>query len=201
MATRMHRVAQRLEHLVDRLADERRGVVDDGVVEPVGEARLRAPPSSPGRARPSSRAFEPGSWKIDEADRRLAVERCRSGRSSGRRARRGPTSGGGRSRPSASVLRMMSANCSASTSRPRVLMRVLERLARRARAAGRSARPRPGRSARAMAVDHVAGRQVARPPASPGRARPACCSRCWPRTVTSPTPGSRASSSLSWIVA
>ena len=35
-----HRVAQGLEHLVDRLGDERRRVVDDRVVEPVGEALL-----------------------------------------------------------------------------------------------------------------------------------------------------------------
>ena len=35
------RVAQRVEDLVDRLADERRGVVDDLVIQPVGEARLQ----------------------------------------------------------------------------------------------------------------------------------------------------------------
>ena len=36
-----HRVAQRLEDLVDRFADERRRVVDDLVVEPVGKAGLQ----------------------------------------------------------------------------------------------------------------------------------------------------------------
>ena len=35
-ATRMHGVPQGVEHLVDRLADERRGVVDDPVVQPSG---------------------------------------------------------------------------------------------------------------------------------------------------------------------
>ena len=37
------RIAQGLEDLVDRLADERRRVVDDLVIEPVGEAALELP--------------------------------------------------------------------------------------------------------------------------------------------------------------
>ena len=41
------RVAQRLEDFVDRFVDERRRVVDDGVVDARGERAASAPPSWP----------------------------------------------------------------------------------------------------------------------------------------------------------
>ena len=53
---------QRLHHVGDRLADERRGVVGDGVVDAVGKARLELAPSSACTRSATSRALVPGSW-------------------------------------------------------------------------------------------------------------------------------------------
>ena len=52
---------QGLDHVVDRLADERRGVVGDLVVDARRESGSSAPPSSRGRASATSRALVPGS--------------------------------------------------------------------------------------------------------------------------------------------
>ena len=115
------RVAQRLEHLVDRLVDERRGVVDDLVVDARRGSGSSAPPSWRGPAGRSRGRWSRAAGR--STGRPTACRRaCRSGRSPGRPARSGPRRAGGRCRPSASVLTIMSPNCSASVSRPSVLI-------------------------------------------------------------------------------
>ena len=57
-----HRVAQSVKHFVDRLADERRGVVNDLVIQAFGKARSSVRSSWRRRRSAVSRAFEPGSW-------------------------------------------------------------------------------------------------------------------------------------------
>ena len=58
------RVAQRLEHLVDRLADERRGVVADLVVDPRREVLAQLVHLRLDARRRVSRALASGSWKM-----------------------------------------------------------------------------------------------------------------------------------------
>ena len=71
-------VAQGVEHLVDRLADERRGVVDDGVLEPRGEAASPAPRILALMPSAVSRAFDAGQQEDGQARRRPAVQPRRS---------------------------------------------------------------------------------------------------------------------------
>ena len=85
-------VAQRLEHLVDRLADERRGVVDDARSRAPAGSGPSAPPSWPGCRRRCPGRWSRAAGRRAMADRRLAVQRARSGRSSWRPARSRPTS-------------------------------------------------------------------------------------------------------------
>ena len=116
------RVAQRLEHLVDRLVDERRGVVDDGVVDARRGSGPSAPPSCPAPARRSRARWSRAAGR-STAPPTACRRACRSGRSPGAPSSiAGHVARGGRCRPSASVLRMMSSNCSASVSRPSVLI-------------------------------------------------------------------------------
>ena len=170
------RVDERLEDLVDRLADERRRVVGDLVVDVLRETSSSAPPSWRGRGRRCR-----GRW-------RRAAGRRRGWRRAGRRAcwsmssvcgaefdaadvlERGPCG-----RP-ASVRRTMSSNCSGSASRPSVVSGELEWPA----AGDRRLADVAGGDLHVLladGVDHVAGRQVAAPPAGRGRPRRACCNR------------------------
>ena len=70
------RIAQGLEHLVDRLADVRRGVVGDVVVDAVGEARLELFHLGP---HPVGDVERVGAGKLvdREPDRRVTVKRAR----------------------------------------------------------------------------------------------------------------------------
>ena len=84
-------VAQRLEDLVDRLVDERRRVVDDGVVDALGEALLQLLHLARGPARPSPARWSRAAGRPPA--RPTACRRaCRSGRSPGRPVRCRPTS-------------------------------------------------------------------------------------------------------------
>ena len=182
------RVAQRLEHLVDRLVDERRRVVDDGVVEArrgsaacssrhLGLDRVghvagrwsRAAGRSPGRptagrrgGRSGRSCWAPSSTRATSR-RRTTCATCRLLRRPG------------------SVLTMMSPNCSASCSRPSVVIVNWNcwpvghgRLADLA-----------GGDLHVLLLngrDHVDRRSGCGTPASAGRARRACCSRAGPGT-------------------
>ena len=145
-ATRMTASQQRLEHLADRFVDERRGVVDDGVIEPVGKAllellhlgRARSWRSSGRWSRATGRSTGPPT-----ACRRA----CRSGRRPGRPVRCWRRRAMRTMRPSSSVLRIMSANCSASISRPSVVMVYWKTWPGGHRRLADLARPPPGRSA------------------------------------------------------
>ena len=66
-ATRMTASRSVLEHLVDRLVDERRGVVDDGVVESRRGTAACSSSIFSCTPRAVSRAFVPGSWYTDSA--------------------------------------------------------------------------------------------------------------------------------------
>jgi hypothetical protein len=66
-------VAQRMEHLIHGFADERRGVVDDGVMEPNGEAGFQLPHLGLD-AVGGSQGVRAGQQKDDNARRRLAVQ-------------------------------------------------------------------------------------------------------------------------------
>ena len=93
-----------LHHVGDRLADERRGVVGDLVVDAVGEARLQLLHLALARGRRRR-----GRWCRGAGRRRgrptAGRRRCRTGCSSGRPFRRGPRRGGGRCRPTAAAVR------------------------------------------------------------------------------------------------
>ncbi len=160
-ATRIDGVAERVEDLVDRLADEGRGVVNDLVIQRRRGSGSSAPSSCrrPARRSPGRWSREAGRWS---GPPRACRRACRTARTAANRARRaadvaeaddagrpGGSGRGGRplvlrSRcravlpvvaaallPAALLaprrwplpaLRMMSANCSGSVSRPRVLM-------------------------------------------------------------------------------
>ena len=195
------RVAQRLEDLVDRLVDERRRVVDDRVVDVGREAALQLVHP---RANRVGRVEGVGAGQLEDAPGR---------RTAGRRGVQDVSSVLAPSWMPPNLTPDSSLRTSVTRSRSRVDLavgagldddvaelapasvepaqraeRVLERLARRAPAAGRAAPAATCTFCSRMAVDDVAGRQVAATPACPGRARPACCSRAGRGSVTSPTP-------------
>ena len=189
MATRMIGVAQRLEDLVDRLVDERRGVVDDRVVEIRRESCCfsssicvcespwrcrarwsRAAGRSPGRPTVGRRACR----TCPRSSRRVG---CRRTACPTRPARASVTMSRMRvSWPSSPILTTMSPNCSGSISRPSVLS-----VYWKAWPVGTGGWPSwPAATCTfcsRRAVDDVAGRQVAGGQLLRDRARPACCSR------------------------
>ena len=62
-----HRLEQRVNHRVDRLADEDRRVVDDAIFEALGKASATAPRSSARTPSAVASALEPGRWAITSA--------------------------------------------------------------------------------------------------------------------------------------
>ena len=169
-----HRVAQRLEDLVDRLADERRRVVDDLVVQALGEARLQLVHLGvhPIRHR-RVQGVGAGQLKDQPASRTAGRRACTTVVAALRPARRGPRRAGGRPASLAGVPSPI--GLEDDVARTARLGQPAEGAHRywkcwpRAPAAGRSVR-RPPDVLLAQGLDHVAGRQVPRPPACPGRA-------------------------------
>ena len=83
-----HRVAQGVEDLVDRLADEGRGVVDDLVIQAVGKARLQLLHLGVDAAG-GVQGVGAGKLVDGQGHGRLAVQRAGSGRTAASPVRRG----------------------------------------------------------------------------------------------------------------
>ena len=115
-ADQRHGLQQRLDHVHDRFADERRRVVGDVVVDAVGKARLQLFHLAADARRPPR-----GRWCRAAGRRRgrrtACRRRCRTGCSSGRPARRGPRRAGGRRRAPAGRGRGPSSRCRSAAAR------------------------------------------------------------------------------------
>ena len=116
------RLEQRMHDRVDRLAHEHRRVVDDVVVEALGEIRPRAPPSSRAHCRRSrSRCCR----AADRSESRRPPRRraASAARRCSRRARRARRRANGSIWPCSPALTTMFSNSSSLTSRPCVSIR------------------------------------------------------------------------------
>ena len=107
-----HGVAQGLEHLAHRLGDERGRVVDDRVVQPVGEPLLELLHLVLDELRGCRARWSPGADR-PRGPPTAGRPACKPGRSPGRPARPWPRRAAARPRPAASVFKIMSSNSSA----------------------------------------------------------------------------------------